>query len=362
MMHGTEHAGRIAVEGVEIPFMRLADGRLMCDFFMFQLFDSEEELAATLQRTRGLLWDAIGATRAVRAGITIRPNIYDINDAELKELIHAVRKLKEMGIYDDFVRRHYAIMTDGSQIHTFPTFLPWHRVFILEFEQALQIVSLGLRLAFWNWAADAAAGKDAPLWQTEGPRTFFGGDGDSTDQRVTTGPCADWRILTQTNSQWLTYRSGHGLLRALGRGEPTLPQPDQLRRVLNVTPYDCPPWYMTSDISRSFRNALEGWGPAAPQLHNQVHVWIGGVMKTEPSPNDPVFFLHHAFVDYVWATWQKLHPLETYQPGRDGPPGQNIDDPMPHLRTPVTPRQTLDTRAMGYEYPDEPLSEMLPRL
>jgi hypothetical protein len=60
MMHGPGHSGRIIVEGVEIPIMRLANGRLMCDFFMFQLFDSEEELATALRRTRGLLWDAIG--------------------------------------------------------------------------------------------------------------------------------------------------------------------------------------------------------------------------------------------------------------------------------------------------------------
>jgi hypothetical protein len=32
-------------------------------------------------------------------------------------------------------------------------------------------------------------------------------------------------------------------------------------------------------------------------LHNPVHRWIGGNMADATSPNDPVFFLHHTFLD-----------------------------------------------------------------
>jgi tyrosinase len=232
-------------------------------------------------------------------------------------------------------------------------------VFIHEFEQCLQSVSAGARLPFWNWIADAGAGKDAPLWQAHGRRTYFGGDGDPRSHIVENDPCADWRILIHSN-QGLRYRNGLGLDRRYGLGFPTMPQPAQLQQVLTVRPYDSAPWDATSDTGHSFRNALEGFWESGTAMHNRIHGWIGGDMAAPTSPNDPIFFLHHAFVDYVWATWQKLHPLETYQPERDGPPGQNIDDPMPHLRKPVTPSQTLHTRAMGYEYPGESLSEILP--
>ncbi|WP_257349261.1 tyrosinase family protein [Pseudalkalibacillus decolorationis] len=48
--------------------------------------------------------------------------------------------------------------------------------------------------------------------------------------------------------------------------------------------------------TESFRNYLEGF-INGPQLHNRVHVWIGGDMQFVPTaPNDPVFFLHHANV------------------------------------------------------------------
>ena len=352
MMPGHGHGGHdhIMVDGVDVHIMRLPNGRVMCHLLMFQQFDTTEELAAVLRRERGRLWDTFVAPRVTGAGVITRPNIYDLGDAELSELIHAVREIKNNGVYDDFVRRHDAVMSDTSNIHAGPAFLPWHRVFIHEFEQALQTVSAGLRLPFWNWADDAAAGKSAPLWQTQGARTYFGGDGDPKTNIVTSGPCADWRILMHT-PQAPVYRSGLGLLRSLGQDAATLPQLNRLRQVLSVQPYDSAPWDYRSDTSRSFRNALEGFAETGSAMHNRVHVWIGGDMEMPTSPSDPVFFLHHAFVDCIWAAWQKLHPSESYLPASGGPPCQNIDDRMPHLWSATTPRQTLDTVSMGYQYP-----------
>ena len=41
----------------------------------------------------------------------------------------------------------------------------------------------------------------------------------------------------------------------------------------------------------------------APNVHNRVHVWVGGSMGPSTSPNDPVFFLNHAKEDELWAVW-----------------------------------------------------------
>lgn len=41
--------------------------------------------------------------------------------------------------------------------------------------------------------------------------------------------------------------------------------------------------------------------------HNIVHYCIGGTdgdMQTYHSPNDPLFFLHHSFIDKLWNKWQ----------------------------------------------------------
>jgi tyrosinase len=110
--------------------------------------------------------------------------------------------------------------------------------------------------------------------------------------------------------------------------------------------YDMAPWD-ARPFTGGFRNRLEGWviNAADPlhvkfpgvQLHNRTHIFIGGTMKYAWSPNDPVFLLHHAFVDRLWVLWEKyqrqtnkaLAPNQIlYLPRTDGPTGHNLDDDM----------------------------------
>ena len=43
------------------------------------------------------------------------------------------------------------------------------------------------------------------------------------------------------------------------------------------------------------------------RFHNGVHLWVGGAMKAVgTSPYDPVFYLHHAYIDYLWEKWRKI--------------------------------------------------------
>lgn len=56
---------------------------------------------------------------------------------------------------------------------------------------------------------------------------------------------------------------------------------------------------------------------------------VGGSVGAGTSPNDPVFFLHHAQVDRLWATWmQDRGPAGGYVTAADVPVGYRIDDPM----------------------------------
>ena len=59
---------------------------------------------------------------------------------------------------------------------------------------------------------------------------------------------------------------------------------------------------MTKDkYVNSFRPAFEAGA------HSRPHLFIGGAMNTFASPDDPLFWLHHAFVDKVWTMWQDCH-------------------------------------------------------
>jgi len=92
-------------------------------------------------------------------------------------------------------------------------------------------------------------------------------------------------------------------------------------------------------------------------MHNRVHVWVGGSMNPGSSPNDPVFFLHHCFVDKLWADWQKLHPGAGYLPISGAAAGHNLNDsmqPWASLGEIVKPSGMLDHHALGYAYDTEP--------
>ncbi|KAL6723648.1 hypothetical protein Aduo_018629 [Ancylostoma duodenale] len=42
-------------------------------------------------------------------------------------------------------------------------------------------------------------------------------------------------------------------------------------------------------------------------VHGDVHVWVGADMQQiTTSTNDPIFSLHHSFIDSIWEQWRQL--------------------------------------------------------
>jgi hypothetical protein len=88
-------------------------------------------------------------------------------------------------------------------------------------------------------------------------------------------------------------------------------------------------------------------------MHNLIHIWVGGSMVPITSPNDPVFFLHHCFVDKLWADWQSLHPnVPWYLPDGGAAPGHNLKDLLRPWND-TTPEDVIDHRRHGYRYDTE---------
>jgi tyrosinase len=134
-----------------------------------------------------------------------------------------------------------------------------------------------------------------------------------------------------------------------------LPSANDLSQLLIINQYDIAPWNNTADITQSFRNNLEGWGASKPRLHNQVHVWVGGdtaTMAGGASPNDPVFFLHHANIDRIWAMWQDNNSNHSYLPATAqlDHSGIDLNAVMPLFVPNLCPIDVLDYRALGYIY------------
>ena len=252
--------------------------------------------------------------------MTVRRDQATLTSAQCKAFTDAVLALKKNGGYDPFVTTHLNFMSSDSDsgqrtAHRAPSFLPWHRQFLLDFELALQKINPAVSLPYWDWTT-ARKTNTAP-WTA----TFLGGNGRSSDGKVTTGPFAyangKWPLNVRTDSRPF-------LRRELGAAT-TLPTAAQRNKVIAVTPYDSAPYNSAS--ATGFRNQLEGW--RGPDLHNRVHDWVGGTMSTGDSPNDPAFWLHHCYIDKLWADWQTAHPGAGYLPVAATPKVIALYDPMP---------------------------------
>lgn len=269
-----------------------------------------------------------------------RKNQATLTASERARFVAAVLALKADGSWDRFVAVHGAA---HMAAHRGPAFFPWHREYLRRLELELRRIDSSVTLPYWDWSVDNSP--TSSIWNPD----FMGGDGRPGDLRVMSGPFAfdagQWRLV-------------HGgveyLQRQFGRGAPTLPTPGDLATTLATVPYDVAGWNTSSPSG--FRNRAEGW-IAGPQMHNRVHVWVGGSMLPLTSPNDPVFFLHHCFVDKLWASWQKQHPGEGYLPVSGAAAGHNLHNamqPWADMGEIARPSTVLDHHALGYAYDDEP--------
>lgn len=294
-----------------------------------------------------------------------RANILSLQPSAVAKVTAALTTLKSSGAYDGFIQRHMtAAMTQmpansqSNGAHCGPIFLPWHRATLWEIETALLDIDPTIPgLPYWRWEIESSLnGGDArksKLW-TDG---YLGTDGDPANgDRVLNGPFAGWQGLIYNSSQkTFGNRTTPGLVRKLGRdpaGAASLPNAAQVTDANTYTTYDSAPYDKTV---ASFRNRLEGWS-AGSRLHNQVHRWVGGDMLVATSPNDPVFWLHHANIDRIWWLWQNATtPRRPYLPVHpDGPVGHRSDDFMIGLLrpdwTPTSVQDIGDPANLGYQY------------
>ncbi len=204
---------------------------------------------------------------------------------EQNRFLNAFTQINTMGALAPLVDIH---SNSSHQMHSNPRFLPWHRIYLLRLEELLQGVDPTVCLPYWRSSADQAF----PAWLL----------GFTPTVNLASGP--------------------HTVTRNIG-ALATLPT--------------------TADVTTAMGNGtFNSFGQAVEGIHNSGHVWVGGSMGgVLTAPTDPIFWMHHAEIDRIWAEWQAANP--GVNPSLSGAAG--IMDPWSE-----TEADTRDIAALGYSY------------
>lgn len=281
--------------------------------------------------------------------LQVRKNAMSLSDLEKQEFVDAILEMKRRGIYDTFVIQH-AQSTFGGHAHGGPAFLPWHRQFLLEFERELQKINPKVTIPYWDFTVDNSP--TSAIWAPN----FMGGNGDPNNfQKVMDGPFRQ--------GQW-TAVFENDLRREFGLFAPTLPTPQDVQNAMRVMIYDVFSFDSGSPVDQSFRNFLEGFNHPSgeAEMHNRVHLWIGGTATLiDQSLDDPIFWLLHANFDRLWGEWEDEYGLlyNPVDPLMDGREGHSLHEPMTPFGN-VTPADVLSQRALGYLYDTQLSAQVVP--
>jgi tyrosinase len=278
--------------------------------------------------------------------VNVRKNASSLSDSEKQDFIDAIYQLKReppdggLSIYDTFVLQHGQSFVEGHA-HGGAAFLPWHRQFLLEFERELRQINPKVTIPYWDFTVDNSP--NSSIWAPN----FLGGGGLEEDNFVVMdGPFrqGQWVIRPEFD--------GPDLRRQFGLFAPSLPTATDVEAALAVMVYDTFSFDRGSPIATSFRNFVEGFGHPSgeAEMHNRVHLWLGGSSAIDLSPNDPIFWMLHANFDRIWAQWEDQFGL-SYAPLAGGRTGHNLHDVM--FPFDVTPANVLDHRTLGYVYDTE---------
>ncbi|KAL4657347.1 tyrosinase-like [Arapaima gigas] len=307
---------------------------------------------------------------------TVSPD-YVIVTGTYRQMDNGSRPMfSDVSVYDLFVWLHYYVSrsvllggpnnvwTDVDFGHWAPAFLPWHRVFLLLWEQEIQKLTgdSDFAMPYWDW-------RDALDCQVCTDELMGGRNTLNPDLISPASVFSSWKVICSLAPEYdtkgvLCDGTPEGpLLRNPGNHDhritSRLPTWADVEFTVSLPDYDTGPMDRTANMS--FRNTLEGAGDPETglgssrerRMHTSLHVFMNGSMSSvQGSANDPIFILHHAFVDSIYERWLRRHqPPRTQYPQKNAPIGHNDGYFMvPFLPLYRNGDYFISSKALGYDY------------
>ncbi|PFH60906.1 hypothetical protein XA68_10104 [Ophiocordyceps unilateralis] len=224
--------------------------------------------------------------------------------------------------FEDFLLTH---IDKTFTIHFSGLLLPWHRYFLWLYEQALR-KECGYQgyQPYWDWSKYVANPGASSLF--DGSDVSMSGDGESiphgtVDVVIPGGPPPVRYVPRPPGNgggcvvggpfQDMTVHIG-----VSSAGASAVPEVYSKPRCLtrDLLPFILERRNSYQNVTDLILNSadIDVFYPAVDSnkgVHGGGHGFIGGENLNQfVSPNDPVFYLHHAMLDRVWAIWQSRDP------------------------------------------------------
>jgi len=243
-------------------------------------------------------------TRADAEALTVTYERVDestMKDGEHEKFVTAFKSLINAGLFGPLVgihSDHNYNMHSQDGLLGLNRFLPWHRVYLHIFENALQKFDPDVTIPYWDWTKN----RQFPHWLEDFKPHVMAPDfsRDGRDRPI-------------------------DVVRIIGRAG-RLATEGEITALYDVHDYN----RFASQLSHH---------------HDMVHAWVNGTMGSIPTaPADPVFWLHHANIDRIWNIWQN-------KPGNAGlnPPLVG-DEAVMNPWNNFTEVDTRDTKNFHYVY------------
>jgi tyrosinase len=298
---------------------------------------------------------SVGSARTLR----VRKDVVSLTAGEWRNYSEAVWTLKTTTLadgvaafgagfkkYDYLVAKNALAIYDvrGDQAHYGPQFMTWHSAFLLEFENAVLAVNPAISgLPYWNPTSDAAD-PNASIFTGK----YVGSaPGSGENSKVEDGVFSSFPVESDFDLSKYTDPSSSsgapvnspykgaigGSLRAsdssLGDkfvvrfGSPWTYDANDYWKCANLDAYWLD-WYKCIELGSFSTGTL-----VTGSLHGGPHPSVGGTSSAgggdfeDPttSPNDPIFWLHHANVDRSVQWW--MHANRDKRWSRYGYPAKN---------------------------------------
>jgi tyrosinase len=212
-----------------------------------------------------------------------------LTETERSRYICAFNMINNDGTLGQLVQIH----GEMHMQHTNARLLPWHRVFLYLFEEALHNYHPDVCIPYWDWTKPEE--QHFPGWLA--------------------GVLPTVHTPTQTINVIRSPGSGGGLA-SIASSTPTA---------------------MAKTNYGDFSSIING-------IHGSIHIWVGGTMSDAAvSPADPVFWMHHGNLDRLWWVW-----YNSAQGNHQNPPLTGSDalmDPWTY-----TEPDTRNIATLGYTY------------